>query len=126
MWDAALPYVMYYTFQYTGNINILKENALTLYSYLEYLKSRRDERGLLSYGLGDWCPPGREVYDFLSPVSVTSTAFSIDMCKKSYTLFAHLGLEKEATLAYDLGNSLRIAFRKHLIDFGNYSEPPTN
>ena len=62
----------------------MKKHYGAMVQYVQYLLSKRDSRGLLSYGLGDWCdanskhgcdPPGQ-----LTPLGVTGTCMLFSNC----------------------------------------------
>jgi hypothetical protein len=62
----------------------VKQHYAAMVRYVQYLMSRRDNRGLLAYGLGDWCdanskhgcdPPGQ-----LTPLGVTGTCMLFSNC----------------------------------------------
>jgi alpha-L-rhamnosidase len=62
----------------------VKKHYSAMVKYVQYLLSKRDSRGLLAYGLGDWCdanskhgcdPPGQ-----LTPLGVTGTCLLFSNC----------------------------------------------
>lgn len=62
----------------------VKKHYSAMVKYVQYLLSKRDESGLLAYGLGDWCdanskhgcdPPGQ-----LTPLGVTGTCLLFSNC----------------------------------------------
>ena len=62
----------------------IKQHYGAMVDYVHYLMSQRDGRGLLAYGLGDWCdanskhgcdPPGQ-----LTPLGVTGTCMLFSNC----------------------------------------------
>ena len=117
-WDQALVIVPYYVWLYRGQKDILEENAAAIYRYLQYIASRRDDRGLIHIGLGDWAPSARARADhFQAPLEFTDTAICMDICRKAETIFRVLGQEKEAAYAATLWSSFRAAARKYLINF---------
>jgi alpha-L-rhamnosidase len=79
-WDQALVIVPYYVWLYRGDEEILKENAGAIHRYLRYIDSRRDERGLIHIGLGDWAPAARaNAGHFQAPLEFTDTAICMDI-----------------------------------------------
>jgi alpha-L-rhamnosidase len=80
-----LPYQIY---RYTGDQQVLMENKDAIFHYLQYLKTKRNEEGLIGYGLCDWCETGKfSEGDADTPVEVTDTLVSIDMLRKSEFIF---------------------------------------
>lgn len=115
-WDCVIAYLPYYTYIYTGNTDILKEAEPALMRYLNYLYSKRDDKGLIAFGLGDWCQPSAPNGP-TSPLAVTDTAMSYDIAKKSEFIFEKLHLTTQRDFARTLANDLRKSFRENLIDY---------
>ena len=78
VWDAALICIPYYTYRYTGDREILSENAAAILRYLRYAAGRRNENGLIAYGLGDWCPIGGTV----KPTLEFTNSVALSVCAK--------------------------------------------
>ena len=57
-WDIALPELAYRLYIATGDIKIYEEVYASIVKYLAYLKTKKNENGLFSFGLGDWCETG--------------------------------------------------------------------
>mgnify|MGYP002518215132 CR=1 FL=1 len=117
IWDSVAFNLPYYTFRYRGDRQIIRDNAEMMMRYLHYALSKRDEKGLLHIGLGDWCPVGKEPGDYDAPLELTDTACVMDCAKKAAVMFRAIGAEEQARFADDAFSSLRGAIRKHLIDF---------
>lgn len=113
-WDSVLIYIPYYTWKYRGDTEIIKENALAIAKYLNYLSTKRDNAGLMHIGLGDWVPIGRDKPK--APLKVTDTLISMDICKKSEKLFDAVGMSLQAQFARMLYNELRDSARMRLIE----------
>ena len=84
--------------------------------YLDYLSVNRNEYGLIELGLGDWCPVGREPDDYLTPVGLTDSILSFNMCKKAEFLFNEMALKQQAAFAKSLGRDLWKAIRARYLD----------
>ncbi len=116
-WDMALVWVPYYVWLYRGDTQILAQNAAAIFKYLNYVASRRDARGLIHIGLGDWAPAARaNAEHFQAPLEFTDTAICMDLCQKSAKIFGALGLVAEQDFANNLWGEFRAAARKYLID----------
>lgn len=113
-WDAALTYIPYFCYVLRGDRKIIEENATAIFRYCEYISRRRDERGLVAIGLGDWCPVTR----VKSSLEFTDSVTCMSILKKAAYIFSQLGLSLEREFCEKLYNEIRDAVRRHLIDFG--------
>lgn len=113
-WDAALTYIPYFCYVLRGDRKIIEENATAIFRYCEYISRRRDARGLVAIGLGDWCPVTR----VKSPLEFTDSVTCMSILKKAAYIFSQLGLSLEREFCEKLYNEIRDAVRRHLIDFG--------
>ncbi len=116
-WDAVLTFLPYYAYIYTGDKEILKENATAIFRYLNYISSRRDRDGLIAIGLGDWVQPERNAGDPTCPLIVTDSITCLTICDKAAYIFNELGMKAQYTFAKTLYNEFRDAIRTHLVDF---------
>ena len=114
-WDAALTYIPYFCYVLRGDRKIIEENATAIFRYCEYISRRRDARGLVAIGLGDWCPVTR----VKSPLEFTDSVTCMSILKKAAYIFSQLGLSLEREFCEKLYNEIRDAVRRHLIDFGS-------
>ncbi|MBO4392124.1 MAG: family 78 glycoside hydrolase catalytic domain [Clostridia bacterium] len=112
-WDAARIFIPYFSYRYSGDREILAENADAISLYLRYAASKRDENGLLAYGLGDWCPIGGKTKPSLK---LTDSVTIIACAKMAAFIFDVLGKADEKAYAMRLHDELREAVRTHLID----------
>jgi len=116
-WDIALTELPYQTWKYRGNTDILRDNATAIFRYINYISTRRDERGLIHIGLGDWCPAARKGgSDFEAPLEFTDTVLCVDICQKAAKIFEVLGMNAQKQFAENIGAEFRAAARKYLIN----------
>ncbi len=116
-WDSVCVNLPYYIYRFTGDRDVILENAAMMMRYLYYAARRRDERGLIAIGLGDWLDPfEKEHGGIASPLSVTDSATIYDISRKAAFLFSQAGLAREADYARAFAGDMRNSFRKHLID----------
>ena len=116
-WDSVCVILPYYIYRFTGDREVILENASMILRYLDYISRRRDERGLVAVGLGDWLDPfKRQNGGIASPLWVTDSATVFDISCKAAFLFSRAGLNKEADYARALAAEMRESFRRHLID----------
>ncbi len=117
-WDGALVAVPYMLYRYGADKKILADNADAIYKYLGFLSSLADDRGLIDYGLGDWCQIGAPCEsDPFTPFVYTDTLSAMDICRKAESVFSVLGQSDRATRAKTLYSRFRAAFRDNLIDW---------
>lgn len=118
VWDAVCVEIPYSLYKYTGDKEIIKENAPMIMRYLYYVSSMRDEKGLTGFGLGDWCDPFEAEKGYISsPLEVTASIATYNIAKKSAFLFKQAGLCNESTYAQALAEEMRRSIRENLIDF---------
>ena len=118
VWDAVCVQIPYYVYKYTGNKDIISENASLIMRYLHYVSSKRDFRGLTGFGLGDWCDPYSfvELKGPLAPLDTVATIASYDIARKAEFLFREICMYEESAYAKSLAEGLRKSFRDTLID----------
>ena len=116
-WDQVLAHLPYMVYRFTGRKDIVEETLPEIWRYVNQLIAVTDSRGLVSVGLGDWCAP----YSLRSPVLFTSSVVCMDYCEKAAFLFGLCGREAQAAFCRKLADGYRVAIRKHLIDWNNYT-----
>ena len=115
-WDQAAVVVPYFIYKYDGDLKPLLENADMISRYIRYVAARRDERGLVEIGLGDWVEPGSVGRGFLSPLVLTDSVTVYDIADKAEYIFHVLGRAEDERYAHSLKCEMKSAIRKHLID----------
>lgn len=116
-WDAVIVNLPYYIYKYDGDISAFTENVDMIYKYLNYAASRRDNRGLVEYGLGDWVDPfEREKGEITAPLVVTDSATIFDISRKAAKLFSAANMSEYAEWAENFAEQMKKSIRKHLID----------
>lgn len=114
-WDCVLANLPFFIWRYRGDTAIIRENAAALMRYLTYIMTRRDERGLIHIGLGDWVHTAHSNHP-KAPLVLTDTIECMDISRKSAMMFAAANLEPERMYAQAVYDALRAAARKYLID----------
>lgn len=112
-WDSVLFYLPYYTWLYRNDTDIILENAAAFMRYLHYISTKRDSRGLMHIGLGDWVQIGQNTPK--APLEVTDTLMCLDICKKAETMLRAVNLLPQAEFAAALWAEFYQAARKELI-----------
>ncbi|MBQ6979572.1 MAG: family 78 glycoside hydrolase catalytic domain [Clostridia bacterium] len=116
-WDIALVEVVLLLYKFSDNIEILNENKNAIKKYIEYLCAKIDKKGLVCFGLPDWCECGLKYEgETFTPLEITDTLVSIDICNKAYTILSILK-DNYAEKVLQLRNNFISSFRKiHLQD----------
>lgn len=117
-WDRALFEIPYRIYQYRGDTDIIRENAHAMLRYLEYISRKRDEKGIVAVGLGDWVPVDRGADDYEIALGFTDTVMVYDMCCKGQEMFGAVGLGLHKAFAAQLGKEVLEAVRRQYIDYG--------
>ena len=116
-WDAVAVNLPYFIYKFEGDTQVILDNACMIDRYLHYAAAKRDERGLVAYGLGDWEDPfEKENKRIASPLCFTDSAQIYDISRKAALLFDKVGLTAQRDYAATLAGEMHDAIRTHLID----------
>lgn len=117
MWDSVCVNLPYYIYKFTGDKTVISENLPMIMRYLCYAASKRDEKGLIAIGLGDWVDPFETQRGYIaSPLEFTDSANIFDIANKATFLFEHIGKKNEALYAKNIALEMKSSIREHLID----------
>lgn len=116
MWDAICTELPYNVYRFTGDRDVIEDNAPMMLRYLSYVMGRRDERGLVAIGLGDWLDPFGGDEDSLCPLVVSDSIITLRIAQTAEKLFKIIGKTMEAKFAAGCADEMRAAIREHLID----------
>ena len=114
-WDAILTHIPHYVHLYNGDSSLIE-------AHFEHMKRLVDFTGtmatghIVSFGLGDWCPPGSQWDTFPCSVALTSTAFyfaAADLVAQGARL---LGKGLDAARYGELAGEIRKAWRAAFFD----------
>ncbi len=111
-WDQIIVELPYLVYQYRGNRTIAENSMDSIYRYVQYLYTRRDDRGLMEIGLGDWCAPK----GIKSPLIFTDSVMVMEICKKASFLAKLCGRAEMAAYCDRFANEMRESIRQHLIN----------
>lgn len=112
-WDIVVPEVAYRIYQATGDKSVYEEVSDCILKYINYLETKKNENGLYSYGLGDWCEAGKIWASmFVTPVEITDTITIVYYYALAEKIFAVLGNEKMRERAITAKKELTERFRK--------------
>ena len=74
-WDSILPIMAWNLYLFDGDVSILETCYEPLCRYLDMLKWMEIEPGIVDFGLGDWCSPGRDPKKPKCPPIITDTGY---------------------------------------------------
>lgn len=74
-WGSVVVQLPWYQYLYYGDAFVLSEFYPDMTTWVDYINAKNVE-GLITHGLGDWCPPGGNT-NIDCPVTLSSTAFHI-------------------------------------------------
>ena len=112
-WDSVLIYLPYFCAVLRNDLRAAEVAKEAMMRYFHYLITRRDERGLLEIGLGDWCPSYPE---YTTPLVFTDSTISYDLANKAAYLYDRLEMPAEAAFCRKFAQEMRTAIRKHLLE----------
>lgn len=108
-WDIALVEVVLLLYKFSDNIEILNENKNAIKKYIEYLCAKIDKKGLVCFGLPDWCECGLKYEgETFTPLEITDTLVSIDICNKAYTILSILNKNASVIMKTTIKNLLTV------------------
>ena len=83
-WDKIIVEMPLNLYKFTNDIELLKENVVSIKKYVNYLISKIKENNLLEFGLPDWCVTG-EKGDGLGATSleITDSLLGVDILRKA-------------------------------------------
>ena len=116
-WDGALIEITYQLYQKDKNKDVLKENISAIKKYLSYLTTKRNEKGLLSFGLGDREETfTNESSAHKTPNEITDTLIAVELCEKTAKMAKEVDDEGIFDFANALQEGLITAVKTHLTD----------
>lgn len=115
-WDSVLFNLPYLLYKIRGCTDIVKENSHAMVRYLDYILTKRNENGTISYGLGDWCPVGKAEHQYNVPLEFTDTVMVMDMARKASEMLSAIGKNHQAAFAKNVYDDFRRTIRNELLD----------
>ncbi len=117
-WDSAFILIPWYMYLYSGDTRILEEHFDAFKRYVGFLSSKA-ENHIVSYGLGDWCPPIGNAWDHEAPSALTSTAYYYMDCRIMADIARVLGNAADAARYAELAEAIKDAFNEKFYDSDN-------
>lgn len=117
-WDCVLFILPYYIYLYRGDTEIIRENAHAMMRYIEYISGRRNERGIIACGLGDWNRVGYPGTQPQAPLGFTDSVMVLNMCRLAEKMFRAVGYTLNESYVKAFGDELFDAIRREYVDTG--------
>ncbi|MCL1856756.1 MAG: glycoside hydrolase family 78 protein [Kiritimatiellaeota bacterium] len=114
-WDAAFWTVPWMLYLYCGETRILEECYAGFKRHLDYMGSLAVD-GIISFGLGDWCPPCGDPNSHKAPASLTNTGYYFAEAMTVAKIATLLGKQADAKKFAALAQKIRVAFNKTFYD----------
>jgi hypothetical protein len=120
-WGSAMVLAPWQLYQRTADAGILKSNYAAAARFTDHLLATRDERGTVSFGLGDWYDIGEGNPGFakLTSLGVTGTATLFQDLVAMRQMASALGRSADADRYAALADEVRAAFHRVYFDAGN-------
>lgn len=112
-WDSVITEIPYQIWQKRNDISAFIPCAPYILKYIQYLKRRRNLKGLLEIGLGDWCAPHDPIK---APLILTDSIEAYDIAKKASEMFAAIGDEQNRLFCKKFADAIKDKIRLHLFD----------
>lgn len=120
-WSSALTLIPWHIYVYTGDTRVLRENYEAITRHFGYMEAMAEDL-IVSYGIGDWCPPfeGRAVMATMAssstPVALTDTAYFYNAADTLAKMAAALGLPRDERRYRRAAEEIGRAFRREFYD----------
>ncbi len=126
-WGIACIVIPYVHYCFYGDAAILREHYALMKRWLRHLK-RNSKKGIVEYGLGDWCPPGSIKPNNSVPVPLTSTAMFYQSADTLARIARILGHAEDEAEFRRLAGGIREAFFEKFYDpeFGSFGSQTGN
>ena len=112
-WDSVIAEIPYRLWEIRGDVRAASAVRAAMIRYITYVLGRRNEKGLVAIGLGDWVAPHEIIK---APLELTDTVMCFDFCNKAAVLYRILGDRELAEFCLETARAFRKAIRDNLID----------
>lgn len=112
-WDYVIVELPYVVYKFSGNKQILIDNADAIYKYILYLKTKIKEDGGIAFGLGDWCDcnAGYNVA-YTTPLEITDMLMAIEICQKAAFIFEKIQEKDKCKVCLSLEKQIEQNFKR--------------
>ncbi|MGQ1783616.1 family 78 glycoside hydrolase catalytic domain [Saccharicrinis sp. GN24d3] len=118
-WGTAMTQLPWAMYMYYGDMVILNNFYPDMKVWVDYVNAK-NENGIITHGLGDWCPPGGN-QNIDCPVPISSTAYHILDLNIMAQTAKILGVTKDYEHYKQLHKSSVESFNKQFLDTTNYT-----
>lgn len=115
-WDCVITEIPYAVYKYSGDAEPISICKDTIIKYLNYLETRKNERGLLAIGLGDWCDTDETDGKPRAPLELTDSIYSMHIARQAAEMMKVVDAEDESAYCAKFAEEMRLNIRKHLLD----------
>lgn len=112
-WDWVLVELPYQIWQKRNDLSAFEICKESIIKYIRYLETRKNDKGLMEIGLGDWCAPDNPRK---APLVLTDSIMSFDIADKSAKMFGAIGETENASFCADFAKDIRGKIREHLFN----------
>lgn len=109
-WGSTAVQLPWYLYLYYGDTVTLEKHYPLMQRWVAHLESKATD-GIVSYGLGDWCPP-RTVRPTETPVALTSTAYYYYDAWLLSRIATIVGKSDDSAKYAALADSIKTAFQE--------------
>ncbi|WP_147676357.1 alpha-L-rhamnosidase [Algibacter pacificus] len=113
-WGTAIVQLPWYLYLHYADKDALKEFYPDMKTWVNYVHAK-NENGIITHGLGDWCPPGGNV-NIDCPVAISSSAFHILDVTIMKKAAAALGFKEDEAHYAEMKNYLIASFNQSFLD----------
>jgi len=114
-WDSALTHVPWYVYLYTGDPSVLEAQYEHMKRLVDFT-STMATNDTVTFGLGDWCPPGSDPNGHPCPTAVTSTGYYYAGASLVAQAAKMLGKADDAARYAELAARIKKAWQKKFFD----------
>lgn len=115
-WDRVTAELPCRIYQFTGRTDAMEKVYPTLLKYIDFVKTKQNENGLIGYGLGDWMQPEHVCDRPDAPVLLTDSIMCMDFANKTDRILEIIGAEEPRAEVQKFRDGLRRAIRENLVD----------
>lgn len=114
-WDSVFTHIPWYLYLYSGDRRVLAEHYGGMKRYVDFMATMATD-DIVSFGLGDWCPPTGGADGHKTPAALTSTAYYYVNCLILARVGELLGKGAEARRYHRRADRIARAFNKRFYD----------
>lgn len=115
-WDQAMVELPWQLLRLRGETTAAEESVIPLMRYLTFLTTKRDEKGLICFGLGDWCDVTQKDMYCSTPLVLTDSIIAADIARKAEDIFRFAKQPVFEKFAREFRESITADIRRELID----------